>query len=533
MEDWGYQRGEFEHGEFNENHDFHNFFNFASPESQLQVGQLHSDLTSDLLEADDTDLPCESSQREDDSQQQTQQRSHNHSDSHNDIIMNLIADSGSSVDVTDEYSNRDNHQLSANIVNPNELFRSPALEPQWSEDNFTPLMSPSSTPLENCMTSSEVPTDFTMPSAYFSPTNSPVIESDPRLLNSTNNNSNTQITSQLQSRRRVKGTTPVLGPSRVSKLSPMVRPNNPVSASTKRKSAMPGNDSSTGSSDSVSPEGVNEVMAPPKGSGQLSTNSLNYRTRSRSSSLSRRTSIVSNTSSNSTIVSDRGGGGAATAPATPASLMNIGRKLSMGEIQSEDKIHGALRAIASASSSVSGTPVLKPRLRRASSSSTSIASSSLIAPKIKPKMSVWKSGSNSVGSSPVIMPNGTSPSISPNILPKKSSEVSDLSMLLASKSNYQNIVEGNHNQLGLSYPDHLSADLTFKKTSHKLAEQGRRNRINSALTELARLIAPSGQTNSKANTVEQAITFIKELQDEIVQLKERLSVFEESKITKE
>ena len=60
-------------------------------------------------------------------------------------------------------------------------------------------------------------------------------------------------------------------------------------------------------------------------------------------------------------------------------------------------------------------------------------------------------------------------------------------MLLASKSNYQNILEGNHLP-GVSYPDSLSTGLTSKRTSHKVAEQGRRNRINEALKEMQSLV---------------------------------------------
>ena len=121
-------------------------------------------------------------------------------------------------------------------------------------------------------------------------------------------------------------------------------------------------------------------------------------------------------------------------------------------------------------------------------------------------------------------------------------------LLLASKSNYQNILEGTHLP-GVSYPETLSTNLTSKRTSHKIAEQGRRNRINTALQEIASLLPPqtppagaqngSGgqaglmmtgsaaqQSNSKASTVELAIEYIKTLQkenktkdDEIAELK--------------
>ena len=70
-------------------------------------------------------------------------------------------------------------------------------------------------------------------------------------------------------------------------------------------------------------------------------------------------------------------------------------------------------------------------------------------------------------------------------------------LLLASKSNYQNILEGTHLP-GVSYPEALSTNLTSKRTSHKIAEQGRRNRINNALQEIASLLPPPPPTPSPA-----------------------------------
>ena len=133
-------------------------------------------------------------------------------------------------------------------------------------------------------------------------------------------------------------------------------------------------------------------------------------------------------------------------------------------------------------------------------------------------------------------------------------------LLLASKSNYQNILEGTHLP-GVSYPETLSTNLTSKRTSHKLAEQGRRNRINTALQEIAALLPPSTpsisnsqgkspsssgkeestarsgdamlmgtaaqQSNSKASTVELAIDYIKSLQGELRDVKGRLDEAEQ------
>lgn len=139
-------------------------------------------------------------------------------------------------------------------------------------------------------------------------------------------------------------------------------------------------------------------------------------------------------------------------------------------------------------------------------------------------------------------------------------------LLLASKSNYQNILEGTHLP-GVSYPEALSTNLTSKRTSHKIAEQGRRNRINLALQEIASLLPPptppshgmagvpgkdggpndgsSGatsiiltgtaaqQSNSKASTVELAIEYIKTLQAELREIKGKLDMAEKQLNRKE
>lgn len=115
------------------------------------------------------------------------------------------------------------------------------------------------------------------------------------------------------------------------------------------------------------------------------------------------------------------------------------------------------------------------------------------------------------------------------------------SRILTSKSNYQNILEGNFVP-GVSYPSELSTNLTSKRTSHKIAEQGRRNRINMALQEMATLLprgsVPEGRdsggesgsiqeskssanANSKASTVELAIDYIKQLKKEIADANKR------------
>ncbi|RYP03137.1 hypothetical protein DL764_005344 [Monosporascus ibericus] len=158
-------------------------------------------------------------------------------------------------------------------------------------------------------------------------------------------------------------------------------------------------------------------------------------------------------------------------------------------------------------------------------------------PLIGPRAGKKRASISSAHVSPALRPR-----ISPNIKPllpgtAGMSAEDTASQLLASKSNYQRILEGS-TVPGVTYPSELSTNLTSKRTSHKIAEQGRRNRINSALQEIATLLPKSithselgendeggngdkkdgkqsSAPNSKASTVELAIVYIKQLQQEV------------------
>ncbi|MCJ1309213.1 hypothetical protein MMC25_002870 [Agyrium rufum] len=151
-----------------------------------------------------------------------------------------------------------------------------------------------------------------------------------------------------------------------------------------------------------------------------------------------------------------------------------------------------------------------------------------------------KKRNSSSHESPAIRPR-ISPSIQP-LLPQGTPPFSSTTTtaLLAAKSNYQNILDGTQVP-GLNYPSTLATNLTSKRTSHKIAEQGRRNRINTALVEIASLLPSgwgghndSGDTNpaghnagnSKARTVEAAIEYIRALQGEVKDLKGKVAALE-------
>lgn len=166
-------------------------------------------------------------------------------------------------------------------------------------------------------------------------------------------------------------------------------------------------------------------------------------------------------------------------------------------------------------------------------------------PQLLPRGSKKRGSVSSIPVSPALRPK-ISPSIKP-LLPGGPDVEEAASHLLATKSNYQRILEGN-TLPGVSYPSELSTNLTSKRTSHKIAEQGRRNRINSALQEIATLLplpppkdsegegsdgkkdkngggggggGGGNAPNSKASTVEMAIEYIKQLQKEVAEANRR------------
>src|SRR5690606_1394565 len=139
------------------------------------------------------------------------------------------------------------------------------------------------------------------------------------------------------------------------------------------------------------------------------------------------------------------------------------------------------------------SPAPSPRVRASGGSSSAVGPRKT--PKLAARGSQPRPGGGSVHASPALLPR-ISPSISPMIRHPSSSHThgnshgghshsgshgggggggggavnvamsEDTALLLASKSNYQNLLEGNHLP-GVSYPEELSTGLTSKRTSHK------------------------------------------------------------------
>ena len=197
-------------------------------------------------------------------------------------------------------------------------------------------------------------------------------------------------------------------------------------------------------------------------------------------------------------------------------------------------------SVSISSKRVDSKPALRASKKRNSSSHVSPALRPRISPSIKPLLPEGSTFFLSFSLSPL----PPYPIKANTHLPTAPLSSSTTALLLASKSNYQNILEGTHLP-GVSYPSNLATNLTSKRTSHKIAEQGRRNRINCALGEIAALLPAdiggsggeggggvdggSGGGNSKARTVEAAIEYIRMLKGEVKELKGRLEVVEKDK----
>ncbi|KAA8614715.1 phosphorus acquisition-controlling protein [Pyrenophora tritici-repentis] len=443
---------------------------------------------------------------------------------------------------------------------------------------FTPLVSPAVTPHDARF---QIP-DFTVPGAYFSPLTSPALNAQShqhahQQSHNTTSGSSTghspidvdmdmlgepAIVSQEQVRRSSRSTNKrtlprANGTGRVRQ-SPIVKPNRRKTAistlipskevSELMKEVHSTRPSSNGldvhmtressETDSISPEPMLSEMRPPPKPG---------------SSTASPAIIAQRNSHNST-------------PATPASLMRIqpspefnGHQqappmledltlpeasldrpdLSRIDTAIRDEDHDTprmsarktpkLNPLSTPGGSISGRP---SPMMDAMSTPTSPAFA-MTNGKKNAKSARNPKKRNSVSTSlvsPALRPK-ISPSIKP-LLPDGGSGGADSThaLLLASKSNYQNILDGT-TVPGVVYPTSLSTNLTSKRTSHKIAEQGRRNRINMALQEMQALL-PSPQfgatpdakspesnaqnsNNSKAAKVESAIEYIKQLKQEV------------------
>lgn len=475
--------------------------------------------------------------------------------------------------------------------------------------SFTPLVSPAVTPLDSHF---PVDTQYTVPGAYFSPLTSPALHAQNDPLSSFDGRHSTQATNSpvdmdiesppaptssgdlskkirknnpgrsrkanirqspiTKPQRRKNASTPAMPAQLLDNLAERIaesadRPSKPTSVS-----AVSTEDSENAS---VSPEALSDMPPPPVPQPRSARQSP-Y--------------IQAQTSGPSTIPPVLSVNGKPS-PATPASLFKISPKSKSTDPNNPDPVNSEQIESFELPESVNfSKPQLSPLDTQQPTQpspetettksvfhtlpspvfpkplqSTSANPSPQLTPKsatptatpnprktplIGPRSSKKRSSVSSVHVSPALRPK-ISPNIKP-LLPGTPGMAAEdtASQLLASKSNYQRILEGN-TVPGVTYPSELSTNLTSKRTSHKIAEQGRRNRINSALQEIATLLPKSvtnelgdnddsgpgdnkkdkdgkqtNTPNSKASTVELAIVYIKQLRQEIAEANERAETAE-------
>ncbi|EGD90733.1 hypothetical protein H112_02200 [Trichophyton rubrum D6] len=471
------------------------------------------------------------------------------------------------------------------------------------QSSFTPLMSPAMTPLEHQLRFPE----YTTPGEYLSPLTSPALEA--RQSNGAGftfpNGSHMDYGSMLSSPTDMSHQHPATtGPltnspkliqkqrrksqaTRLSRQSPLVRPQNGRSrpqteaeararakklsaqAAANRTSNSRNSSSNEGSGlDSVSPEPLTEPLMPPPALPRSGK------------------SPYMGAQDQPTTMSE---------VATPATLMKLQKQQISPGMDGEFSRNGtvvvglapeehmedislpepaSLQGVPSGESTptIHAKPphTIKPRTESISElkGTNSVTPSPVIKAKGSPSGPVGLKRSDSKQSSRVTkkrqgMSAAQSPALRPKISPSiqpliradgVSSETSALH--LASKSNYQHILEGTLLP-GVTYPEALAENLSSKRTNHKLAEQGRRNRINSALKEIESLLPTSlthrakekeqnkdsadgsstgvskvpdkpstNQPISKASTVEMAIVYIKALKQELEDTKAKLKAAE-------
>ncbi|EXJ56665.1 hypothetical protein A1O7_07009 [Cladophialophora yegresii CBS 114405] len=457
--------------------------------------------------------------------------------------------------------------------------------------SFTPLVSPAQTPMDNAYSMS----DYGLADEFFSPLTSPAIEAQ-AAFSSTGTTASPVDLNELPpagkpvtagtKRPRGKGANAARAPARSIKQSPAMKPQprrrhpsltslpmdkirdmlpQAAPGSTLHPS-VPHNAVFRGSDDSVSPEPLSETaMRPPP---------VPQPGRSPQSTVAPQDTQANN-------------------PVTPATLMRMPSNRAMPTKIDQDIVsqnatepmedimlpdaaapataQSAIPSLDNGRSSVSSenTPTLSAKSAKISAASTprsaltkamsqeNFAKPEKVENRGGARASKKRQSTSSATISPALRPK-ISPSISP-LAPAAGPGMSHLSaetsaLYLASKSNYQNILEGTHLP-GVSYPETLAENLTSKRTSHKIAEQGRRNRINLALKEIETLLPPAilvangkkekspkdeiddgeaaaaknsapGQGASKASTVEMAIVYIKSLQNELKETKEKLEAAE-------
>ncbi|ORX90471.1 hypothetical protein K493DRAFT_339990, partial [Basidiobolus meristosporus CBS 931.73] len=130
-----------------------------------------------------------------------------------------------------------------------------------------------------------------------------------------------------------------------------------------------------------------------------------------------------------------------------------------------------------------------------------------------PLVSPSSSTQNSPASKPI------KPLISPNLrqlLPEGSLRAEHAAMRLATKSNYQNILDGDSEVIGLKYKVDIQSGMEVRRTNHKTAEQKRRDLLKQCFEDLKSVTPDLNERNiSKEYILKKCHTHILSLRNRI------------------
>lgn len=142
---------------------------------------------------------------------------------------------------------------------------------------------------------------------------------------------------------------------------------------------------------------------------------------------------------------------------------------------------------------------LHPRGTKTRSSSSlkekSTAASSRLSKKQRRESTETKSSTNVHASPRALKPLLISPTLNPGLKPLPSSivppraavhSVEDAERILATRSNYQNLMEGKGAALGIAFSTQIKSGLEVRRTAHKAAEQKRRDSLKEWFDRLRR-----------------------------------------------
>ncbi|KAI9340432.1 hypothetical protein DFJ73DRAFT_557834 [Zopfochytrium polystomum] len=196
---------------------------------------------------------------------------------------------------------------------------------------------------------------------------------------------------------------------------------------------------------------------------------------------------------------------ASLAPATPSLLMSM-KKSELAAMLAADSATAKNARKSDETGDVDGS----------SKSSESRAGTKQVPllPKITPGKVPSLTDSNSVTSSPSLS------GVSPALLPQGSKphltggSIMDAAMRLATKSNYQNMLEGDAEMLGLDVDPAITMGFQQKKSTHKQAEQKRRDLMKNCFDDLKAILPPLSEKNpSKVYLLKKSHDFIEELKE--------------------